>query len=139
MTERQFNPAAGIMAWLLPGLGHMSLGHRKRGGLIMFGVLFLFLGGVLIGGIDCVDRREDKLWFLAQSVTGPIAFITDFINQSYLKTLPDEERFRTIGVNKPNEMGTLFCALAGLMNLVVILDALFFAPKPLPERRNPVA
>ena len=21
------------MAWLLPGIGHMSLGHRKRGGL----------------------------------------------------------------------------------------------------------
>ena len=127
------------MAWLLPGLGHMSLGHRKRGGLIMFGVLFLFLGGILIGGIDCVDRRDDKLWFLAQSVTGPIAFITDFINQSYLKNLPDQQRFQTVGVNKPNEMGTLFCALAGLMNLVVILDALFFAPKPLPERRKTAA
>jgi hypothetical protein len=33
-----------------------------------------------------------------------------------------------VGVNKPNEMGTLFCALAGLMNLGVILDAMYYAP-----------
>ena len=40
----------------------------------------------------------------------------------------NQERFRAIALNKPNEMGTLFVALAGLMNLVVILDAAF-APR----------
>ena len=121
---------AGVLAWILPGLGHLSLGHRKRGGLIMFGVLFLFISGVLIGGIDCVDRKNDRLWFLAQSVCGPIAFATDYLNQVYIKGLPETQRYEAIALNKPNEMGTLFCALAGLMNLVVILDALYFAPKP---------
>jgi hypothetical protein len=33
-------------------------------------------------------------------------------------------------------MGTLFIALAGLMNLVVILDALYFEPKPTTVERN---
>ena len=127
---------AAVLAWVLPGLGHMSLGHRKRGGLIMFGVLFLFISGVLIGGIDCVDRRSDRLWFLAQSVCGPIAFATDYLNQVYIKGLPDSQRFQSIALNKPNEMGTLFCALAGLMNLVVILDALYFTPKA-PESSLP--
>lgn len=136
--DREFNPMAAVLAWILPGLGHMSLGHRKRGGLIMFGVLFLFIGGVLIGGIDCVDRKNDRLWFLAQSVCGPIAFGVDVLNQTYIKRLPPDEQLRTVALNKPNEMGTLFCALAGLMNLVVILDAMYFAPKPMPlqaERR----
>jgi len=136
--DREFNPTAAVLAWILPGLGHMSLGHRKRGGLIMFGILFLFIGGVLIGGIDCVDRKNDRLWFLAQSVCGPIAFCVDALNQGYIKHLPPEEQLQTVALNKPNEMGTLFCALAGLMNLVVILDALYFAPKslpPQPERR----
>jgi hypothetical protein len=81
-----------------------------------------------VGGVDCVDRQNDRLWFLAQSLCGPIAFVADFLNQSYVQKLPDQERFAAIALNKPNEMGTLFVALAGLMNLVVILDALF-SPK----------
>jgi hypothetical protein len=51
------------------------------------------------------------------------------VNQSYVKGMPEAERWATIGLNKPNEMGTLFIALAGLMNLVVILDAMYFKPK----------
>lgn len=100
----------------------------------MFGVLFLFFGGLLIGGIDVVDRKTDHLWFLAQAVCGPIAFGADFINQNWLKNLPEPQKWATIGLNKPNELGTLFIALAGLMNLVVILDAMFFVTKPLPTQ-----
>lgn len=136
---QQFNPTAAVLAWIWPGLGHLSMGHRRRGLLIMFGVLFLFGGGVLIGGIDCVDRKQDFLWFLAQSVCGPIAFAVDLINQVWLKRMPEEAQYFTIGLNKPNEMGTLFGALAGLMNLVVILDALHGAPHanlPTNERRR---
>lgn len=134
--NRSFNPVAAVLAWLWPGMGHISQGHRRRGRLIMFGVLFLFIGGVLIGGIDSVDRKNDHLWFLAQAVCGPIAFGVDFLNQNWLKNMPEPQQFATIGLNKPNEMGTLFSALAGLMNLVVILDAMFLAPKPLEDRRK---
>ena len=133
----QFTPTAAILAWLWPGLGHIQLGERRRGFLVMFGVLFLFLGGVLIGGIDAVDRREDRLWFLAQLLCGPIAMVVDVANQSMLKRLPSdwETRYqqgdpdvrgqlRHKGLGHVNEMGTLYSALAGLMNLVAILDAL---------------
>lgn len=153
-ADRHFNATAAVLAWVWPGLGHISLGHKRRGRLIMFGVLFLFLSGVLIGGLDCVDREQDSLWFLAQSLCGPIAFVTDLLNPSYPKHLPsnwemgylhgDEQvlgQLARIGLNKPNEMGTLFCALAGLMNLVVILDAMCFVAKPpesRPERRRAV-
>lgn len=145
MTEPEFNPMAGVLAWLWPGLGHISLGQRRRGGFIMFGVLFLFLGGLLIGGIDCVDRQRDFLWFLAQAVCGPIAFAADWINQNAIQSLASaqpDRYYRFIALNKPNEMGTLFSALAGLMNLVVILDAMFYVPKTevapasTPERRR---
>lgn len=150
----QFNPAAAVLGWLWPGLGHISIGERRRGRLIMLGVLFLFVGGVLIGGVDCVKimqheaaaapgrSRQFVLWFLAQGFCGPIAVVVDWINPHYPANLPvdwqeryfDEDpeilaKLRVIGLNKPNEMGTLFCALAGLMNLVAILDVLYFAPK----------
>lgn len=120
-----FNPLAGAAAWLFPGLGHIVRGERRRGRIIMFGVLFLVLSGLLIGGVDCVDRVRDRLWFLAQSVCGPIVFAADLVNQHYVQRLPDEQRHAAIALNRPNEMGTLFVALAGLMNLVVIMDATF--------------
>ncbi len=128
--RREFNPLAAMLAWLWPGLGHISIGEKRRGFLIMFGVLFLFTCGLLVGGFDCVDRVEARLWFSAQALCGPITFGADFVNQSYLKSLPAGERIEVMGLARAGEMGTLFVALAGLMNLVVILDALHFAPKP---------
>lgn len=116
--------SAAIAAWLWPGMGHVMNGQSRRGLLIMVGVLFLFLTGVLIGGIDCVDRREDRLWFIAQAGCGPIALVTDFANQTYIKALPPDRRLHTTGLARVNEMGTLFTALAGLMNIVAVLDAL---------------
>lgn len=119
-----FNPLPAVLAWIWPGLGHIALGERRRGGLIMFGVLFLFLGGVLIGGVDVVDRKQDRLWFLAQGCAGPMAWGVDWVNQGYLKRRPAAEQNRLTSIGRVNEMGTLFCALAGLMNLVVVLDVL---------------
>ena len=148
-SDWQFTPSTAILAWVWPGLGHISLGQRRRGLLVMFGVLFLFLGGVLIGGIDVVDRKEDRLWFWAQALCGPIALAVDFTNQTFLKTGPpdgaqrsDERDSRAIvqlgrkGLGRVNEMGTLFCALAGLMNLVVILDALHHPSRRVADRRQ---
>lgn len=103
----------------------------------MAGVLLLIVLGVLVGGLDCVDRREDRLWFLAQALNGPIAFVLDYLNQSVVKSRPPEEQVWTTGISHVNEIGTLYIALAGLMNLAVILDALQFTPRqpPRPKRR----
>ena len=133
----QLTPTAAILAWLWPGLGHISHGDHRRGLRVMFGVLFLFLGGILIGGVDSVDRRADPLWFLAQVLCGPIALAADAVNQSLVKPRPagwqqlyvqgDETVRRLLrrkGLGHVNEIGTLYSALAGLMNLVAILDAL---------------
>lgn len=131
-VERIFSPPAAVCAWLWPGLGHIVHGEKQRGMLIMFGVLFLFLTGLLIGGFNAVDRVDDRLWFLAQALCGPVAFLADFVNQAVIKNpnvLADFDETRTEGLARVNEIGTLFIALAGLMNLAVIIDALHFAPK----------
>jgi hypothetical protein len=122
-SERYFMPSAAILAWLWPGLGHISLGQRKRGFLIMGGMLLLFFTGLLVGSLDCVDSRNASLWFIAQAGCGPLAFAADFIGAR----IPDDPMRESLG--HVNEMGTLFIALAGLMNVVVILDALYPRPK----------
>ncbi len=142
-SEAEFHPFAAVLAWVWPGLGHIARGETRRGSYIMIGVLFLFLTGVLIGGVDSVDRKEDRLWYLAQACCGPIAMVVDVTNQSLLKTGKVGEIVATqpvpINIKKSlgraNEYGTLFTSLAGLMNLVVILDAFHRRPRVLPDRR----
>lgn len=145
LEEQPVNLASGLLGWVLPGLGQIRNGDGRRGRLVMLGVLGLFLIGVLVGGVDCVDRREDGLWFMAQAGAGPVAFLTDAANGMLLKsgkmgqllptTLPNGamsqvSSFRSVGV--VNDMGTLFTSMAGLLNVIAALDALRG-----PRRENP--
>ena len=139
------SPEAAVLAWLYTGLGHLYVGHRRRGLLIMIATTLLILGGVLIGGPDVVDRRNDRLWFIAQAGCGPVAFVLDGFRervspaQSYdfspASRTDDRQRYadgdpemlrmlNRASVGHLNEIGTLYIALAGLMNLVVLLDFL---------------
>ena len=144
MTEARNNQPAGmnvvspICAWLVPGLGHVVIGEKVRGILIFAGILFMWFCGILIGGIDSVDRKEDPLWFIAQAGSGPIAFGIDGLNTGLLKSgqvgeliespplrrnEPPAKVSSYKGIAHVNEYGILFTGLAGLMNLVAIIDA----------------
>lgn len=164
---------AGLLACLVPGLGHLYRGEPKRAAAAAIGVLGLFFGGMLIGGIDVVDSREDKWWYYGQVLTGPIAVVTDIVHQNYFKAIgplraenarpgtellrsgyPDEQRvvddngvarWRLLtseqiasGLGPPNskslgrvnEIGTLYGLIGGMLNLIIILDALFPTLRP---------
>lgn len=143
-----FAPLALIGAIILPGLGHALRGEVHRGIAAAIGVLTLFLGGLLVGGVDVVDSKEDQYWFFGQALVGPLAFGVDHYHQNYLKVIdertgrevrrtayPTEGRDpagrpivggnppNTKSVTKLNELGMLTCCLAGMMNLIVIIDA----------------
>lgn len=161
-----FEPVAGLLAFLFPGLGHFFLGEKSRAIAIAAGMLGLIFIGLLTGGIDAVDSKQDKLWYIPQAIAGPVVFGVDYINQTRLKGVdlqasdgsnarvfrtpnPGEElavqtdpqrpgqKIRVIvpkagavpakskSISHMNEVGTLFVALAGMLNLIVILDALF--------------
>lgn len=154
------NLLAGGAALLVPGAGQVVRGELKRGVLAGVGVLFLFFAGLFIGGIDVVDSREDRVWFVGQALTGPLAFVVDTVHQSAFKAhdqanpqgprrsgRPDEHRVRDAAgrpvwepltreqidsgmgppnvksVGRVNEVGTLFCTIAGMLNLIIIFDA----------------
>lgn len=145
---------------MVPGLGHWMRQQRRRAVYIAIGVFGLFLSGLFIGGIDVVDSAsEDRVWFVGQAMVGPIAVGVDWIHQNHFKVYdpitgerrtayPDEIRSRggaalpaspgpprqrppnIKSMAKVNELGTLFCTVAGMMNLIVIIDATF------PRRRQ---
>lgn len=173
-----FQPVAAVAAWVLPGAGHLLLGHTRRAILISVGVLGLFATGLFIGGISCVDRKESFFWFLGQALTGPVAIGVDYVHQSSFKGYDplalDQIRttddlanlrkraaapFETLGrknvklrgpggtvdvevpsfraadaskgegppytrsLGRANELGTLFCTIAGFLNLICVVDA----------------
>lgn len=141
--DTPMNFGAAALGWVFPGLGHVVLGQMRRGILAGTGILILFVGGLLVGGIDSVDRKEDHLWFIGQAGAGPIAFAASYANEAMLKSgrhgelLPAPTPYGTPanaasprpmvstskGLAHANEFGTFFTFLAGLMNFVVILDA----------------
>ena len=146
-SPRSFTPPAPLLiiaGWVLPGLAHALIGEKSRGIIVGATVLALFIGGLLVGGIDVVDSRNDRLWFAGQVLAGPIALAVDYKHKSYdltqgravrssgpLAPNPDAElrddsgrRLYDTSIGRMNELGTLYCALAGVLNLLIILDAI---------------
>jgi len=138
--------ASGILAVVAPGLGHAALGHARRGALIATGVLGLFLSGLLIGGVDAVDSKNDPWWFVGQALVGPPAFAADWVNRSLSANDPAEtasegwrdaqQPSREKSFAHSNEMGMLFITIAGMLNLIAIIDAFWNAPAVQKDRRG---
>lgn len=117
-------PLIAVLGWLVPGLGHWMLGLRHRGAVIGLTLLLLFAGGLLIGGMDVVDPVDDTIWFIPQAGLGPVTAGLGLAHVVMDKQAAETGKSvfqRSIG--RVNEMGTLYCAIAGVLNLLAILDA----------------
>jgi hypothetical protein len=113
-----------VMAWLLPGLGHWMVGQRCRGIVIGLTLGMLFTGGLLIGGIDVVDPNRDLVWFAPQAGVGPLAVGCGMWRGAISRQAEETgDVDHTMSIGRVNEMGTLYCAVAGVLNLLAILDA----------------
>lgn len=61
---------AGILAWAIPGAGHVYLGRAVRGLILCICVNGLFWAGVAFGGVFTVEPLRQRWWFAAQVATG---------------------------------------------------------------------
>ena len=166
----QFNPLAGLAALIFPGAGHLVLGRSKRAFLACVGVMGLFLFGLLIGGIDAIDSKSDRIWFFGQTLVGAPTVVVNYIHQSQFKAadpnnrvirsgFPGEQRVimndqpvwqpltqdqiaqglgppNVPGLGRINEIAMLSIVLAGMLNLIVFLDALMPSPEKLPKPKK---
>lgn len=127
LPDRSFNPLTGLAAAVVPGLGHWILGERDRAALIAVGVIGLAVAGLLIGGLGVVDSIGSKGWFIAQAFLGPATFAIDAVHQFRSSAV-------VAPVGRPAEIGSLYVAIAGMLNLAAIIDALF--PRVLTEPKG---
>ncbi|MEM7576815.1 MAG: DUF6677 family protein [Planctomycetota bacterium] len=128
------NLAAAVLGWALPGLGHIALGHTTRGLVLAVTIGSIWLGGLLIGGVSVIDRRDHPAWFIGQMMVAPSWVVDryhDRLRQAWnqrVGTEPRVDRGYIPAHGKPEELGTLYTALAGLLNLLAIIDVLYRKP-----------
>lgn len=128
---------ACLLAWLVPGLGHLYLGRKGRAGVFFTVVVSLFALGVASGGAASLFEQRQPLTFLAtldNLATGPMDLISRYATYgAIVYALPGEEgdprrselleRLRIRVRSVTYEYGTTFLLTAGLMNILLILDA----------------
>jgi hypothetical protein len=118
--ETQERPAtAGIpvavSAWLVPGLGHLMLGRTRRGITFFFLVTGMFaLGLYLQGELFPLDTSEPLTFLagLAEIGVGLPFFVARLLGMG-----SGEVTALTY------EYGYTFCIVAGLLNMLIMLDA----------------
>ena len=129
--------AACVLAWLLPGLGHLYLGKKGRAAVFFLVVAVMFGLGIASDGAASLIEERQPLTFLAtfdNVAVGPFDLVGRYLTYgTIVYALPGEEgdprrrdlvdRQRTRVRSVTYEYGNTFLLTAGLMNLLLILDA----------------
>ena len=103
-----------LLAWLVPGLGHLLLGKRSRAAVFAAVIVVAFVTGILIEGELIMPRAGDPLSYLAAfaNLGSGILF--------FAAAGPSLMISYTLGVSW--EYGNTFLLTAGMMNLLLVLD-----------------
>jgi hypothetical protein len=102
-----------LLAWLLPGGGHLAIGRLWPGVFVFAAVLPLYVGGMAMTGFQNVSWERHPIAFWAMHVfgggiTAAAALLTRHVEP--LEAMPEKS------------VGELFTAVACLLNLIAISD-----------------
>jgi hypothetical protein len=107
----------GALAWLVPGAGHYALGEHRRAVVIGVAIVLTFLVGLYVGSVGVIDPVGARAWFVAQLMTSPAVF--------FLGRLSATGNYPVYG--RPNEIGQIYTSIAGLLNLLCVVNAVYVA------------
>jgi hypothetical protein len=102
------------LAWLVPGLGHVLLGRKKRALVFALVILMSFVAGLVCQGELILPKAGDPLSYLAAVATlgnGVLFFLAKLVGWG--EGLPTAVTY---------EYGNTFLLTAGIMNLLLMLD-----------------
>lgn len=117
---------AVILAWLVPGAGHLVLGKRGRALLFFLTIAGAFVFGMSLNGHLYWPTPDPAssfgfdlitvLWFFAQIGSG-LCYVTAYLLGLGTVAIPQAAASPTF------EYGNTFMFLAGLLNYLVVHDA----------------
>ena len=109
----------GLSAWLVPGAGYLLLKEKKRAIIIFAAVTATFCTGLYLGSIGVIDLTEATPWYvyMAQIMASPVV--------AALGNLTAGGAYLVSGW--PREIGQIYTAAAGLLNLLCIVNSVYLA------------
>jgi len=107
----------GLLAWLIPGAGHFVLKEKKRAIIIFATIVLTFCVGLYVGSIGVIDPVGAKPWYVAQIMNSPMVAVLGHHTAG--------GGFPVYG--RPNEIGQIYTSIAGLLNLLCIVNAVYLA------------
>ena len=107
----------GLLGWLVPGAGHFIINKKKHALIIFIFVIITFVIGLYIGSLAVIDPTGSKPWFAAQMMSTPAVAI--------LAHMSEAGGYKVFG--RPAEIGQIYTSVAGLLNLLCIVNAVYWA------------
>ncbi len=106
---------AAILSWIIPGAGHWYIGERTRAVILFITVTVTFWVGIYIGGVlSTVNFATNRAWFFAHIFLGGYTLMTSVLSHSS-SALPS--------YGKTLDLAVIYTGIAGLLNLLIIIDA----------------
>jgi hypothetical protein len=129
-------PLVALAGWLVPGAGYWLIGERIRAMTVGVTILLVFTMGILIAGIRVVQAPDmsapgnsaqrvlTRPWFIGQVLMGPVGLGSAYVADQ----LAHSAKYRNIEAKaRLAEIGTLYTAVAGMLNLLTVIDAAYRA------------
>ncbi len=140
-----------IAGWILPGMGYVVLGQTWRGVVAGTTILLLILMGIFIGGIRVIElpgfdnagkrvvvpgtdqwvltarpvpTLMEEIWFMPQLLNGPVTLLA---GRQSLALTRSGSAMKMHG--RLDDIGILYVAIAGVLNLIIIIDSAHRASK----------
>ena len=106
-----------LLSWLIPGGGYFWLKEKKRAIIIFITIVLTFCTGLYIGSIGVVDPVVAQWWYVAQIMSSPMVAVLGHFTAG--------GGYPVYG--RPNEIGQIYTSIAGLLNLLCIVNAVYSA------------
>jgi len=106
-----------LTGWLVPGGGYFLLKEYSRAVIILLTLTLTFCAGLYIGSIGVIDPVGAKLWYVTQLLFSPAVALIGRVTAV--------GRFGVYG--RPAEIGQIYTTIAGLLNLLCIVNAVYSA------------
>jgi len=117
-TEHAFFMATvGLLAWAIPGAGHFLIGERRRAIIIFVTIALTFVTGLYVGSIGVIDPVNARPWYIAQIMASPLVGVLSNVTRS--------GQYEVTG--RPSDVGQIYTSIAGMLNLLCILSAVYMA------------